>query len=149
MKLIFHGATGEVGRSCVEVVTKNHRLLLDCGLKITPDGTEYPHSIKDPQQIDAVFISHAHLDHTGALPWLENKGMHCPIYCTKGTKALTRILLADAFKVGKLQHHKLGYKSHDIKDVLGFMKMVKVKNSGQHGDVKYWFYPEGHIKGSA
>ncbi|HII72773.1 TPA: MBL fold metallo-hydrolase [Candidatus Woesearchaeota archaeon] len=152
MRLTFHGGAREVGRSCIEVETSGHRLLLDCGLKITTEGTEYPIGFEDNKKakdIDAVFISHAHLDHTGALPWLDHKGMDCQIYCTKGTKALTRILLEDAFKVGKISHQHLGYEQADIKKVLNCMKRAKVLESGTfNSEIKFEFFDAGHIPGS-
>ncbi len=149
MKLTFHGGAREVGRSCVEVSTAEHRLLLDCGLKITPEDTEYPTGLKDPQNIDAVIISHAHLDHTGALPYFEHQGLRCPIYCTRTTKDLTRILLEDAFKVGKIQNHHLGYKRTDIKDVLKVIKLVKKKERGEIDGARFELIDAGHIPGSA
>ncbi len=152
MKITFHGGAREVGRSCYEVKTSRHKFLLDCGLKITPDGTEYPIGFDtedEVKDIDGVFITHAHLDHTGALPWMEHKGMNCPVYCTKATKDLTRILLKDAYKVGKIQHHHLGYDKIDISDVMGFMKLVKVKEKGESDDVNFEFFDAGHIPGSA
>ncbi|MBD3313819.1 MBL fold metallo-hydrolase, partial [Candidatus Woesearchaeota archaeon] len=105
MDLVFHGAAKEVGRSCVEVITKSkNRYLLDAGIKFGQHGTEVPSPMKDPESIKAAFISHAHLDHTGFLPTLDAMGMRCPIFATAPTKATTRMLLKDAFKIGHLKH---------------------------------------------
>src|SRR5512137_1677419 len=110
MKLVFHGGAREVGRSCIEVAAAEKRLLLDCGLKIEPHDSVYPIGFNRYDDINAVFISHAHLDHTGALPLMDHRGTSCPIYMTKSTKDLTRLILKDAFKVGKITHQHLGYK---------------------------------------
>ena len=153
VKIIPHGGAREVGRSCFEVKSSEHRILLDCGLKITPEGTEYPVGFENANSkvdnIDAVFISHAHLDHTGALPWMEHKGMNCPIFCTRATKDLTRILLKDAYKVGKIQNHHLGYEQSDIKDVMKIIKNVKTLEKGKIDGVGFEFFDAGHIPGSA
>ncbi|MFH1064143.1 MAG: MBL fold metallo-hydrolase [Candidatus Woesearchaeota archaeon] len=149
MKLVFHGGAREVGRSCVEVVTEKRRILLDCGLKLSEHGTEFPMTIEDPEGIDAVFISHAHLDHTGALPLLDHQGMDCPIFATKTTKALSHLLLKDAFKVGKITHQHIGYEVEDIRNVLGCMNRVKIDTKGDFDGLSYKYFDAGHIPGSA
>ncbi|MFC1741549.1 MBL fold metallo-hydrolase [Nanoarchaeota archaeon] len=149
MKLIFHGGAGEVGRSCIEISTPQKRILLDCGLKLTPEGTEFPLGFDSVNDIDAVFISHAHLDHTGALPLLDHKGMDCPIFATKTTKAITRLLLKDAFKIGKINHAHLEYDELDIKKVLNCMQRVKIDQKGTFKDIDYKFFGAGHIPGAA
>jgi len=119
MRLIQHGAGKEVGRSCIEVITKeNIRFLFDAGVKLSEEGTEYPKDINDPAGISAVFISHAHLDHVGYLPMLDHNGMRCPIFATATTKEYTKLLLADAFKIGMMKHESLGYVKEDIAKVV-------------------------------
>ncbi len=149
IEFIFHGGVREVGRSCIEVASKDTRLLLDCGLKLTQHQSEYPVGLENIPEIDAVFISHAHLDHTGALPLLEHKGLNCSVFATKGTKNLTRLLLKDAFKIGVLTHQHLGYSSADIKDVLTCMKRVVVNTKGTVKNISYEYFDAGHIPGSA
>jgi putative mRNA 3-end processing factor len=149
MQLKFHGGAREVGRSCVEIATGSKRLLLDCGLMITPEGSKYPVGFDFVEDIDAVFISHAHLDHTGALPLLDHRGMNCPIFTTKTTRLITRLLLRDAFKIGKISHHHLGYDELDIKKVLNCMRYVKIDTKGSFDSVNYEFFDAGHIPGSA
>src|SRR3989344_2260359 len=105
MKIIVHGAAREVGRSCIEVITENRkRFLLDAGVKLSEHGTEFPTAIENPSEMAAVFLSHAHLDHNGYLPMLDHQGMKCPIFATEATKELTKIILEDAFKIGRLKH---------------------------------------------
>ncbi len=149
MRLVFHGGAREVGRSCVEVITDTRRILLDCGLKLSEHGTEFPLKVDDPAGIDAVFISHAHLDHTGALPLLDHQGMGCPIFATRTTKVLSRLLLRDAFKVGKLTHQHLGYDVTDIHKVLSCMNRVKIDTKGNIDGISYEYFDAGHIPGSA
>ncbi len=149
MKLVFHGGAREVGRSCIEVATGKKRLLLDCGLKLTEHQTEYPIGFDRVDDIDAVFISHAHLDHTGALPLLDHRGMDCPIFMTKATKALTRLILKDAFKIGKITHQHLGYDKTDIRKVLECIRNVKVDTKGSFDSISFEYFGAGHIPGAA
>src|SRR3989338_9292002 len=71
LKITFGGAAQEVGRSSI-LVDAGDTILLDHGVKLTPHGTEYPLPIDT--NIDAVVISHAHMDHSGNLPHLFLKG---------------------------------------------------------------------------
>ena len=73
MKIIFHGAAREVGKSCIEIRTEGKRYIMDAGIKFTQHGNEYPKALDSIHELDGVFISHAHLDHSGALPLLEHK----------------------------------------------------------------------------
>jgi len=150
MKLTFHGAAQEVGRSCIEVETeRSTRILLDAGLKLTTDLNEFPVGMTNLSEIDAVLLSHAHLDHTGALPLLDHQGLYCPVYSTAMTKKLTKLLLEDAYKIGKLKHEQLGYFEEDIQKILNCVKRIKQRESGKILDVNFTFYSAGHIPGSS
>lgn len=150
MKLIMHGAAKEVGRSCLEFITADKtRFLFDAGIKLSEHGTEFPVKIDNPAGISAAFISHAHLDHTGYLPTLDHDGMRCPIFATAATKAITKILLIDSFKIGRLKYENLGYGKEDIAKVLNFMRRVKVDEKGSINNIKFKYFDAGHIPGSA
>ncbi len=150
MKLTFHGAAMEIGRSCIELETKKStRILLDAGLKLTESLSEFPVGMQNLSEIDAVLISHAHLDHTGALPLFDHQGLYCPIYATSMTKKLTKVLLEDAFKIGRFKHEELGYFEEDIQKILNCVKRIRQKESGKVLDVNFTFYPAGHIPGSS
>jgi len=149
MKIIFHGAAKEIGRSCIEVKSDNARILLDCGLKFSDKGTEYPIGFKTLKDIDAVLLTHAHLDHSGGLPIFDHNGLHCPIYATKMTKMLAKILLEDSFKIGRIHHPNVGYEEQDIKDAIKCMERVKYEETGMIKDIQYEFFDAGHIPGSS
>ncbi|MCK4635837.1 MAG: MBL fold metallo-hydrolase, partial [Candidatus Moranbacteria bacterium] len=85
MKIIFHGAAREVGKSCIEIQSQGQRYLLDSGVKFIQGGVEYPEFLNDISDIDAVFLSHAHMDHSGALPFFEPNNLTCQIYSTELT----------------------------------------------------------------
>jgi metallo-beta-lactamase family protein len=119
VKLHFLGATGTVTGSKYLVEEEGARILVDCGL-----FQGYKHLRKrnwapfpvDPSSLDAVVITHAHLDHTGYLPLLVKKGFSGPIYATPATAALAGILLPDS---GRIQEedaeyaNKKGYSRHE------------------------------------
>lgn len=98
-KLTFHGAAGEVTGSMHLLEVGGKRILLDCGLfqgrreEARKKNVEFP---IDVRALDAVILSHAHIDHAGRLPLLVRKGFRGPIYCTPATRDLSVIMLADA-----------------------------------------------------
>ncbi len=98
MHLEFFGAAGEVTGSCHILSIGGRTVLLDCGLI---QGGEHPDTRNrdpfpfDAAQIDAVVLSHAHIDHCGRLPLLRKRGFRGPIYATPACRDLARILLAD------------------------------------------------------
>lgn len=145
MKLIFHGAAQEVGRSCIEV---NDKYLLDAGLKLGPELSQYP-TLTAADHIRAVFLSHAHLDHTGALPLLNHNGLQCSIYCTKMTKQLTKILLHDSIHIEMLQHKHPAYSKENVMNVISFMQNIQYNKRYKLDDGAFTFLDSGHIPGSA
>ena len=98
-KIHFHGAAGEVTGSCHLVDTGNSRILLDCGLiqggRKDEARNREPFPF-DPARIDAVILSHAHIDHAGRIPLLVKSGFTGPVYTHSATLDLCRILLRDA-----------------------------------------------------
>lgn len=99
MKLTIHGAAGEVTGSCVLIGIGGRQLLLDCGLIQGGPRDEarnrepFPF---DPAAIDAVVLSHAHIDHSGRIPLLVRRGFRGPIHTQRACRDLCRIMLRDA-----------------------------------------------------
>ena len=99
MKLTFLGAAGEVTGSQHLVETDELRLLLDCGLFQGRRSESFSKNSRfrcDPQKLDAVFLSHAHIDHCGNLPGLYKAGYRGPIYCTEATADVAAVMLKDS-----------------------------------------------------
>jgi len=99
LDLVFHGAAGCVTGSCAELAGPGFRILVDCGMfqgSKTLKALNYQPFPFDPGQVDAVLLTHAHIDHSGLLPKLMKAGFDGPIYATAGTRDLCRIMLADA-----------------------------------------------------
>ncbi|MGR9014662.1 MAG: MBL fold metallo-hydrolase RNA specificity domain-containing protein [Gammaproteobacteria bacterium] len=97
--LTFLGATGQVTGSCYLLETDSSRILLDCGMFQGSRATEKQNEADfpfDPAIIDAVVLSHAHLDHCGRLPKLVKDGFKGPVYLTKASFPLLELMLMDA-----------------------------------------------------
>ena len=95
----FFGAAGEVTGSCHLVQMGAHKILLDCGLIQGPakeEARNFQPFPFDPQSIDAVVLSHAHIDHSGRLPLLVKAGFNGPIYTHRACRDLCKIMLKDA-----------------------------------------------------
>ncbi|AEH07438.1 MBL fold metallo-hydrolase [Methanothermococcus okinawensis] len=147
MDILFRGGAMEVGRSCIEVRSDKSNIFLDCGVKLSEDNPEYP--VFDKIHPDAVFVSHAHLDHTGSLPILSHLHMHCPVYTTSMTKAITKELLRDSLKIGIEENRELPFNKGDINNILHHHKYVKYGEIYNIRDFEYIYYDAGHIPGSA
>ena len=141
MHLEFHGGASEVGRSCIEI---NGELLLDAGVKLG-DTLEYPGEISYAA-IKAVFVSHAHLDHCGALPLFIHHGLNCPIICTRETKDIMGPMLDDAHH---LQQENADYTAEDVQHVKPLIQVVQAGITGKVRDYSFRFIHAGHIPGSA
>lgn len=104
MKVIFHGAAGEVTGSCHEVEAAGHRVLLDCGLIQGGRADEARNREEfgfDASAIDAVVLSHAHIDHCGRLPLLVKRGFRGPIWTQRATADLLKVMLEDSAKLAE------------------------------------------------
>ncbi|MBI3032290.1 MBL fold metallo-hydrolase [Candidatus Woesearchaeota archaeon] len=145
MKIQFLGAAREVGRSCILV---DDTYLLDCGIKISSEGQEYP-QLPNVAKIKAAFLSHGHLDHCGAFPYFNFKGLNCNIYCTSMTKKIAKILLHDSIHIEMLSTREPAYSEDNISNVLGLMNEVKFHHpfSIEKGTAE--FLDAGHIPGSS
>ena len=96
MKLTFIGAAREVTGSCTLLEVNGKRILVDCGLEQGPDLYENCELPAEPAEIDAVCLTHAHIDHSGKLPFLHAGGFRGDIHCTGATEKLCRIMLLDS-----------------------------------------------------
>src|SRR2546427_8864822 len=144
MKLTFLGATQTVTGSKFLLETKDLRILLDCGLfqgmkELRLRNWEQPPV--DPRSVDAIVLTHAHIDHTGYLPRFVAQGFKGPIYGTSATVDLARILLPDA---GHLQEEEAQYRNkhnlskhqpalplYTIKDAMASLELLRPVNYGE------------------
>ena len=102
MKIVMLGGADEVGASCALVETGGYKILVDCGIRMTRTGPERLPDLSSLEMMgapDVILLTHAHLDHTGALPLVNEAFPDVPIFATAPTMDLTKVLLADALKV--------------------------------------------------
>ncbi len=163
----FWGGVGTVTGSKYLVETEKARVLVDCGMfqglrELRERNWQEPPF--DPRALTAILITHAHIDHTGFLPRLVRQGYHGPIYCSRGTADLLKILLPDA---GRLQEEDADYRNrHKLtkhnpalplyteKDAFATLELIRpVKNTGQPFEpapgMLASFRIAGHILGSS
>jgi metallo-beta-lactamase family protein len=167
MKLQFQGAARTVTGSMHVLTVGGRTILLDCGIyhgrrdEARERNSTFPF---DPAQIDAVVLSHAHIDHSGNLPTLVKEGFNGPIYCTKATKSLCEVMLKDSGHIQEKdiefinrKHRKKGlpllkplYTQEDVDETLPLFKGVDYATTFQVIEgVEARFEDAGHILGSA
>ncbi|MFH1779872.1 MAG: MBL fold metallo-hydrolase [Candidatus Micrarchaeota archaeon] len=146
LELSFLGACNEVGRSSVAVRTDSIRLLLDCGVKFN-SKLETP--LFHNTHFDACIITHAHLDHSGAIPLLF-KHNNPPVFCTFPTVPLVSMLLEDSVKVSNFNNVPLPYTRGNLNKAIHKMVSLAFDQEYEFFDgTKFSLRDAGHIAGSA
>jgi len=148
------GGCREVGRSCMLLSTPESRIIIDCGINVGSDDSATPYlyvpEVYPLNQIDAVVLTHAHLDHAGLVPMLYKYGYEGPIYCTPPTRDLCVLLQLDYIEVAGREGKRLPYESGMIREAL---KHTITLNYGDVTDIapdtKLTMHNSGHILGSS
>jgi metallo-beta-lactamase family protein len=166
MKIRFLGAAGEVTGSQHLIEVNDLRILLDCGL-FQGRREECRHKNErfhcDPKNLDAVILSHAHIDHCGNLPGLYKAGFRGEVFCTEATADIAELMLEDAAHIQQedarfLQKHQHGRQGiieplYDKEHVRGLCRRMMPLNYNEWHDLapdfKLRFLEAGHILGSA
>jgi uncharacterized protein len=149
------GGVKQVGRSCFVVVTPETKVMLDCGINPGEmSGLDaYPRLDWfnfDLDDLDAVVISHAHIDHQGFLPTLFKYGYRGPVYCTEPTLPLMILLQMDSVKIANSNGTYLPYSSRDVNEVIKHcITLPYGKPTDISPDVTITLNNAGHIMGSA
>ena len=154
VRLTFLGGARQVGRSCLLLQTPNSKVLLDCGVDVASSGQDkFPYfNIPefDISQLDAVIISHAHLDHVGLLPYLYKMGYKGPVYMTTPTRDIAALMALDFIGVSYKQAVAPLFSS---KNVIEMVKHSVCLNNNEvtdvTPDVRLTFYNAGHCLGSS
>ncbi|MFI4974364.1 MAG: MBL fold metallo-hydrolase [Caulobacterales bacterium] len=165
--LTFHGAAGCVTGSCMQLQTEKTRILVDCGMFQGPKSLKalnYDRFPFDVGEIDAVLLTHAHIDHCGLLPKLARAGYRGPIYATAGTRDLCSVMLPDAGHIQESEVDQLNRRNqrrgrplvrpiYTVQDAHRTMELFRRARLGDAVDVapgiqaRWW--NAGHILGSA
>ncbi|MBS3166359.1 beta-CASP ribonuclease aCPSF1 [Candidatus Woesearchaeota archaeon] len=154
VRLSFLGAGRQVGRSCFLLQTPESRILIDCGIDPGEEGTEtYPY-LDAPEfnisELDAVIVSHSHLDHCGMIPYLFKYGYTGPVYCTPPTRDVMALLQLDMVKIQRSEGQEPIYTSEEVRQmVLHCIPLEYEEVTDITPDVRLTFYNAGHILGSA
>ena len=166
VSITFLGATETVTGSRFLITGPESRVLIDCGMfqGLKKDRLKnWEPFAADPRSIDAVVLSHAHLDHCGYLPRLVSEGFTGPIYSTNYTKELSAVILNDsarlqtedakyAIKKGYSKHNppKPLYGPDEVEKTLPAFKSIEFGKTTQiTKDCQITFYPSGHILGAS
>ncbi len=156
MKLTFCGAVNEVTGANYLVQSGDTKVLIDCGLKQNgafADESNWEPFPYNPKEISAVFVTHAHIDHTGRLPALLKNGFNGKIYSTPPTKDFAELLLLDSESIlyKEAEKHKKEplYSGDDIMKLMTRWEGVEYYKDFVIGDIKVTFYNAGHILGSS
>lgn len=156
MKLTFCGAAREVTGSCYLVESNSTRILVDCGMFQgcnLCDVKNYVDFPFDASSLEAVVVTHAHLDHVGRLPKLVKAGFKGKIYATPPTVKLAQIVLEDAYRImledEEREQRPPLYGEEDIRNCLRFFSALDYSRDLKVGDLSIRLREAGHIFGSA
>ena len=144
MQLRFLGACQEVGRSAVTAKTARSQILMDYGVMINHE-VGFPVHVS-PKDLDAVVLTHAHLDHSGLIPLFYVHALKLPVYAVEPTFRLTSVLVRDMIK---LSGYYLPYEYIDLESMMAHAIPVDYHSQFAVGDAKVTLVNAGHIPGSA
>lgn len=147
------GGFREVGRTAILMQTHESSVLIDCGVNVGSTEHAFPKlSVNEfnIDELDAVIITHAHIDHSGYLPFLYKYGYKGPVYCTKATKNLMTLLQLDYLDVAEREGKLLPYGPKDVREtVLHTVPLDYGEVTDISPDIRLTLHNAGHILGSA
>ena len=154
VRLTFLGGAREVGRSAILLQTPISKILLDCGINVAASNSDkfpiFDVPEFDVNHIDAIIISHAHLDHVGLLPYLYKMGYKGPVYMTPPTRDIAALLSLDFIGVAYKQASQPLFSSSDIKEMVKHSICLNYNEvTDVTPDMRLTFYNSGHALGSA
>lgn len=151
MKLKFLGASGTVTGSCYFLSSDNTGVMVDCGMFQGIKEVDELNSKKpaiDFGKLDAIVLTHAHLDHCGRLPLLLKYGFKGVVYMNEPTKALAEIVLLDSAKIAREDSTETLYEEDEVFAFLKKVVLVDYHKPFNIGDFEVVMYDAGHILGS-
>jgi metallo-beta-lactamase family protein len=166
MKITILGAARKVTGSCYHLSVNGLQFLVDCGMHQGLDSDELNRAPFrfDPKEIDVVFLTHAHIDHTGLVPRLVREGFKGRIITTAATAELARVMLADSAHIQEMDAEWMTKKArragsekvveplYTVEDAIAAIPFFEKKQYGEtyalDHVIRYRFYDAGHILGS-
>lgn len=154
IRMSYLGSGRQVGRSCLLLQTPESRILLDCGVDVASDQSPYPY-LEAPEfdinELDAVIVTHAHIDHSGFIPYLFKYGYKGPVYCTEPTRDVMSLMLIDYVKIQRSESGKDPiFTTEEIKEMVKHTITLEYDEvTDVTPDVRITLYNAGHILGSA
>jgi len=154
IRVSFLGASRQVGRTCFLLQTPESRIMIDCGIDPGEEGTESYPFLDAPEfninELDAVVVTHSHLDHSGIIPYLFKFGYSGPIYCTMPTRDIMALLQLDMIKIARSEGKEPLYSTDEIRQmVLHTICLEYDEVSDITPDVRLTLYNAGHMLGSS
>jgi putative mRNA 3-end processing factor len=143
LEIQFLGGASEVGRSAI-LLDGSKRIMLDHGVKLD-HKTQYP---ARTEPVDACVLSHAHLDHSGNVPFLY-RGAFPVTYGTEPTRELSTLLIEDSLKIGRKEHLPPRFSKHDLNNMLTHYAPYEYGSEIDLGEYTVTLHDAGHISGSA
>ena len=153
IRVSYLGGGRQVGRSCLFLQTPESRVLLDCGINVASDDKAYPY-LEAPEfdinQLDAVIVTHSHLDHSGFVPYLFKYGYRGPVYCSEPTRDVMALLALDFIKIQRSEGKDPIYDTEHIKEMVKHTITLDYDEvTDVTPDVRITLYNAGHILGSS
>ncbi len=154
VRVIALGGYRQVGRSCSLLHTQDSKILIDCGIDVSSENNGIPYlhlpEVLPLEKIDAVVLTHAHLDHSGLVPLLYKYGYRGPLYCTPPTRDLSTLLQMDYLKVAVADARTVPYSAEDVREAIKHCIAINYGDTTDiTPDVRLTFHNAGHILGSA
>jgi len=154
IRITFLGSGRQVGRSCILLQTPFSKILLDCGIDVASKGKEQFPYLEAPEfdinSIDAIILTHAHLDHCGLVPYLYKMNYKGPIYMTPPTRDIAALLGLDFIGVAYKQAATPLFSSSDIKEMVKHSICLNYNEvTDVTPDIRITLYNAGHALGSS
>ncbi len=154
VRVSFLGGGRQVGRSCLLLQTPESKVLLDCGVNVAADESNAYPILDAPefnlQALDAIILTHPHLDHSGFIPWLYKMGYKGPLYCVAPTRDIAALLALDYIGVAQKEAKKSLFDARDVKEMVKHTICLDYEEvTDITPDIRITMYNAGHTLGSS
>jgi putative mRNA 3-end processing factor len=145
MKVKFLGGAQEVGRLGILVETDGGKILFDYGMT----ATDPPSLPMQSPRVDALFLTHSHLDHCGMIPWLCDRYEDVPVYCTPVTQDVSTLLMNDSIKVAQAEGYPEPYDAGAVRRTMRSFRAIDFNDVTSVIGLEVATHSAGHIPGAA